>query len=157
VTRQTECEKAYEASRGQLVKQAQEQIAALRAAAKGNNLKAAEALIQEQNRSSQHVRLAEMRRLREEKSVSETVRVKMLSLFFISVPFSDFKSKLNREENAVLPSIIPYPAPFCPALPCPVLSCPVLPRPVLSCPVMSCPVLSCPALSCPVLAFFCTL
>jgi hypothetical protein len=83
VTRQTECEKAYEASRGQLVKQAQEQIAALRAAAKGNNLKASEALIQEQNRSSQHVRLAEMRRLREEKSVSDTPRVKMLSLFVL--------------------------------------------------------------------------
>jgi hypothetical protein len=83
VTRQTECEKAYEASRWQLVKQAQEQIAALRAAAKGNNLKASEALIQEQNRSSQHVRLAEMRRLREEKSVSDTLGVKMLSLFVL--------------------------------------------------------------------------
>jgi hypothetical protein len=93
VTRQTECEKAYEASRGQLVQQAQEQIAALRAAAKSKNLKAAEALILVQNRSSQHARLAEMRRLREEKSVSDTVRKKMLSLsvltFITSSTFCD--------------------------------------------------------------------
>ena len=80
VTRQTECEKAYEASRGQLILQAQRQIVALRAAAKGNNLKAAEALILEQNRSSQHVRLAEMRRLREEKSVSYTVRESLIAI-----------------------------------------------------------------------------
>ena len=90
VTRQTECEKAYEASRGQLILQAQRQIVALRAAAKGNNLKAAEALILEQNRSSQHVRLAEMRRLREEKSVSYTVREFDRLLLFCSSSVSAF-------------------------------------------------------------------
>ena len=70
-TRQGECVKMYESTRGTLMTQALEEIEVMREEVAGNCERMAEAQVFDRRRAVQHVKLLEMRAVREEKAVSE--------------------------------------------------------------------------------------